>query len=946
MEGARDPKNNSIIMEKAGIIPRSINYIFNNLEENKAEYTLKVSCLELYNEELHDLLSQDSIILTGDKKSKKIRIYDDPKKGTLVTGLEDVTVRQASDVMQLLDQASAKRAIAETQMNALSSRSHVITTVTIHIREIKSDGEEIIKTGKLNLVDLAGSENIGRSGAINNRAKEAGKINQSLLTLGRVITSLTEGRPHVPYRESKLTRLLQDALGGKSKTCIIATISPSSLNLEETLSTLEYAHTAKSIKNKPEINAKYSKLFLMKELSGDLENLKNELRAQREKNGVYLPFDQYEKIIEESKRSKIKIDELSHEIEQLSSERDDFRENLENEQMIHKLTQKNLQEKEILLEDVTQQFNQISNELQKTEFILDATKRTESLLLIQAEDLKNQLYESIQEVEGLRQKITRHEKLEANNSILVSNFNVKNNEDISSIDSLVSKFSTNQFKFLQNFKDSVNLHWRTCFEKSINNIKQKSKEALSCQKRQLENITQLINSFSLSDQDAIRAIQNEMKDSVLNLITNSSSDFAKASNQLYTLLNDINNQIQIEIQSNITQYITTIEQKMNEFIKEQNNEFLKIESQLKNNISQRVDSFSIQQKILQELKEEQFLSRNKIKEVLLSNLDELFLNQEMVLNKKVVQIHDTLGDQIIELQQLQNSIVENLEDIQSKSTALHNSSIESTKKMKKDFGNQSKKSEEIFTNLQNYWKIINKLWSQDCNEIADIVDNSNKEVINLTENQTSKWKLLKEEYSDKKIDFTTQMDIIQEDQENNIKNMISNYFEAQIMKDVNSHYDEGNNSMKEFCIQAQNKFNEIQSSRNRFINEFEPIYKSFGKTPQKTNHIIPETFYQTESREQLLEKFENKLNNEENEYFSSGERTPLSSENYDSFPNSPKYEVLKPRAANIPQIQSPQGKRNQNSSLRRKQPDTPKSATPRAKRRRLKEDIDLETLPR
>ena len=107
---------------------------------------------------------------------------------------------------------------------------------------------------KLNLVDLAGSEkNIGRSGAVDKRAREAGNSSQSLLTLGRVITALVERTPHVPYRESKLTRILQDSLGGHTRTSIIATVSPASLNLEETLSTLEYAHRAKNILSKPEV---------------------------------------------------------------------------------------------------------------------------------------------------------------------------------------------------------------------------------------------------------------------------------------------------------------------------------------------------------------------------------------------------------------------------------------------------------------------------------------------------------------------------------------------------------------------------------------------------------------------------------------------------------------------------------------------------------------------
>ena len=124
------------------------------------------------------------------------------------------------------------------------------------------------------------SESVGRSGAKDARAREAGSINQSLLTLGRVITALVDHLPHVPYRDSKLTRLLQDSLGGRTKTCIIATLSPTAANVEESLSTLEYANRAKNIKNKPEANARMAKRTLITEYSGEIEALKARLHAQ------------------------------------------------------------------------------------------------------------------------------------------------------------------------------------------------------------------------------------------------------------------------------------------------------------------------------------------------------------------------------------------------------------------------------------------------------------------------------------------------------------------------------------------------------------------------------------------------------------------------------------------------------------------------------------------
>lgn len=266
--------------DDAGIIPRAMYNLFQSLDASGGEYTVKLCCLELYNEELKDLLS-----MTDD--APKLRVYED-KKGLTVQGAEEATVQTAKEVLVLLQRANVKRRVAATNLNEHSSRSHVVYTITVFQREQTESGEELVKTGKLNLVDLAGSENIGRSGAEFKRAREAGMINQSLLTLGRVINSLVEKSPHVPYRESKLTRLLQDSLGGRTKTCIIATVSPARNCMEETQSTLDYAHRAKNIRNKPEINQKMTKRVLIAAYTTQIEKLKADLQASRDKNGVYL----------------------------------------------------------------------------------------------------------------------------------------------------------------------------------------------------------------------------------------------------------------------------------------------------------------------------------------------------------------------------------------------------------------------------------------------------------------------------------------------------------------------------------------------------------------------------------------------------------------------------------------------------------------------------------
>ncbi|UYV78321.1 KIF11 [Cordylochernes scorpioides] len=278
----------------AGIIPRTLHHLFEVLDQPDIEFAVRVSFLELYNEELFDLLNVTD--------NYKLRIFEDSnhKGSVVIQGLEEISVNSKEEVYSILERGSARRQTASTLMNARSSRSHTVFTITVNIKENSNDGEEMLKIGKLNLVDLAGSENIGRSGAVDRRAREAGNINQSLLTLGRVITALVEKAPHVPYRgewkcgcrESKLTRLLQDSLGGRTKTSIIATISPALCNLEETLSTLEYAHRAKNITNRPEINQKLTKKALIKELTLQIERLRRDLMASQSKNGIFLdPLD-------------------------------------------------------------------------------------------------------------------------------------------------------------------------------------------------------------------------------------------------------------------------------------------------------------------------------------------------------------------------------------------------------------------------------------------------------------------------------------------------------------------------------------------------------------------------------------------------------------------------------------------------------------------------------
>ncbi|XP_047968904.1 kinesin-like protein KIN-5D [Salvia hispanica] len=284
MEGEGRKYKNGEFHENAGMIPRAVQQIFDVLERERADYSMKATFLELYNEEITDLLAPD-------EGKRPLVLMEDGKGAVFVRGLEEEVVCSVDEICAILEKGSSRKRTAETLVNKQSNRSHSIFTITVQIKEPDTSttdhGSEMIRCGRLNLVDLAGSENVLRSGAREGRAREAGEINKSLLTLGRVINALADNSTHVPYRDSKLTRLLRDSLGGKTKTCIIATISPSVLCQEETLSTLDYAFRAKCIKNRPEVNQKLMKSTVIKDLYTQIDSLKQELRVSRQVNGGY-----------------------------------------------------------------------------------------------------------------------------------------------------------------------------------------------------------------------------------------------------------------------------------------------------------------------------------------------------------------------------------------------------------------------------------------------------------------------------------------------------------------------------------------------------------------------------------------------------------------------------------------------------------------------------------
>lgn len=234
-EARNNKVDNVLKSSQRGIISRTFEHIFEAISlAQDCRFLALVSYLEIYNENIRDLLSNN-------KGSLPLKEISDG--GIVVQNLSQHPVHNIDECEQLLELGNVNRSVGGTNMNATSSRSHSIFSICLEqvMTDEESGTSPKIKKGKLNLVDLAGSERQSKTGATGDRLKEATKINLSLSALGNVISALVDGKTkHIPYRDSKLTRLLQDSLGGNTKTLMIACISPASSNYDETLSTLRY----------------------------------------------------------------------------------------------------------------------------------------------------------------------------------------------------------------------------------------------------------------------------------------------------------------------------------------------------------------------------------------------------------------------------------------------------------------------------------------------------------------------------------------------------------------------------------------------------------------------------------------------------------------------------------------------------------------------------------
>ncbi|XP_024980055.1 kinesin-like protein KIN-7G [Cynara cardunculus var. scolymus] len=296
-----------------GITEYTLADIYDYVQKHtERDFHLKFSAMEIYNESVRDLLSSDGYPL---------RLLDDPERGVIVENLTDEIVRDWDHVVELLSICEAQRQSGETSLNETSSRSHQIIRLTIESSPHNYIGRDSASTliSTVNFVDLAGSERASQSLTAGTRLKEGCHINRSLLTLGTVIRKLSKGRSgHIPFRDSKLTRILQSSLGGNSRTAIICTMSPARSHVEQSRNTLLFASCAKEVCTNAQVNTVISDKALVKHLQRELDRLENELRTP----GSNQMISDITALLQERDHQ---IQKMQKQIEELTIERDDAR---------------------------------------------------------------------------------------------------------------------------------------------------------------------------------------------------------------------------------------------------------------------------------------------------------------------------------------------------------------------------------------------------------------------------------------------------------------------------------------------------------------------------------------------------------------------------------------------------------------------------------------------
>ena len=453
LESLFDDKN-----ENFGLIPNILNYLFDQKEEAKkiikesskekvenVEYNLSCSCIEIYNEQLIDLLNNNTQF---DKVDEILKIREDPKKGMYIENLTEIEINSAKKAKELLISGFKNRHVASTSMNRESSRSHLIYTLFLSTEFEIGEGVIVMRSSRMHLVDLAGSERQKYTNTQGQRIKEAGNINKSLSILGNVINAVieyNEGKTKfVPFRDSKLTYYLKDSIGGNSKTVIIGNISQSYIQISETQSTLNFIQRAKMIKNKAKIIENVNDIVKM---------LQNEIKSLKQIN-----------------------EDLNKKVEELMKENEEQKKNMEminkKNKNIHSKKTRDLEDK--IRQELVSEFRKKKNSNISSSKDISQENEIQNLSnLVTKSDLK-QLFEKINHVLSFEDEINENFKfLDMNNVSSIEKFLVQkeiySNEIKNQIDEIINNrdMYIEELKNKDKLKDKIKIFYLTQENKKL-----------------------------------------------------------------------------------------------------------------------------------------------------------------------------------------------------------------------------------------------------------------------------------------------------------------------------------------------------------------------------------------------------------------------------------------------------------------------------------------------
>ncbi|KAJ5413571.1 hypothetical protein N7465_005876 [Penicillium sp. CMV-2018d] len=840
-----------ILSDDAGIIPRTLYALFHKLEDT--ESTVKCSFIELYNEELRDLLSYDD--------STKLKIFENEKKGghsTMVQGMEETYIDSASSGIRLLQTGSHKRQVAATKCNDLSSRSHTVFTITVLTKRTTESGEDYVSSGKLNLVDLAGSENIGRSGAENKRATEAGLINKSLLTLGRVINALVDKSSHIPYRESKLTRLLQDSLGGRTKTCIIATVSPARNNLEETISTLDYAFRAKNIRNKPQINSIISKTKLLRDIGMEIEKLKSELIATRHRNGVYMTPDAYEemtmesesrRIVNEEQRAKIESMEASlrHKVQELLSITGNFN-SLKHD---NEDTQSKLKETREVLNETERFWKDTQEKLDEEKIVRKAHQNTEKQLRHIGAGLVTTLNGTIQDVNGLHAKLDRKDNLETDNRQTWQTSTGEVSHVTERVDARMQIFQTQHAKLLEEMSGKIHqfvdheLDTVRSTRSHLNDLDASFDKA----EAEAKNNTSTAHNEMNEVLEEIKVLREEVKSKVGEGLNGLSAAAARISEEVIGEFSEFHSQLHSSY-STLGKDFKTMFEDMAKHLDEQKSEVHKLRLELQAANRQTVEANRKASSNLAQVLEEEHASAQAERENLMSHIRGLLEDSSHKQNNRLKGKFDTLRTDI-------SASGDSLEQ----ATAQHDRHIDEWIFKEEQFAKDITASkDEIKTRMQNDWETFDQRNAS----IHRATESVHQETVRIVDAQMSDMGTQMEALDDFVAKARSQNGRFHESHLGSLNAMVKNARDSrsnvygqldgftgrveQLQDDVDMHTQNLEQATAPLHAEVRQPLLEMRSNiQSHPLKEYVPT----GITPQKRRYEYPSEMPQTEAHDGL-----------------------------------------------------------------------------------------------